>query len=516
MSSRVEEQLTNMTAVIREQCREAGLRTDGSSDVLVERWTNYCETRELRQQVEKLSTRKRERIDKHEQRRLDVNLWNAAKTGSAAQVLEALQAGANVNYACEDRQYYPLIRACRRYDDWDVAAAVVEVLIAHGASVLQPSLENVTPLHWAASHSNVKVAAILLENGARIDADDDGLESPVCYAARRLDDEAPAMVEFFISQNANYTGENRDGRNPLMIAAQEGTANVVRVILSHSSVETPGGDTNNLSAIVLATENILHGGEIIPLLMDAHRDDPKDDPHPYGTPNIVGGNNAMAHAIRCGNTAAVKALKRCVQGFTWEPTCGSSAFHSGGGDPLGIADEAAECGISVTPTMLLSYEMHRMPKVWAYLRRAGTPDVAKLFAALKYHGHESTWYWIALEMPNMRHPIEGCTLMHLAAEYNNYRGIDVLCSLWANPFLRDAKGRLPVDVTKDKDIRKQLHEYMHQAPRLEVIRWYGPFLYERAEAWMCCVVHWRVNRIRNIPKDVARMVLQRVMALEYV
>jgi ankyrin repeat protein len=521
MSSRVEDQLEGMTALLREQCKEAGLRTDGSSDVLVERWTNYCETRDLRAQVEKLSTRKRERIDDDDQYELNMELLDAAKSADVARVTAALDDGANVNYACSNKQRSALIHACRLQDDWDVASQIVELLVACGASVLQPEHKNVLPLHWAARRSSVKVVAILLKAGARVIADDSTQEVPLHYAARRSDEEGAKIMECLCSRGASgfpAVHTNWEGQVPLMVLAEHGTADMMRVYLSFSGYEPCGGDAGSRSALTLAARNIVHGAEIIQVLLDHHKDDNPDDGrgHPYGTPNMMGGDNAMAEALRYGNTAAVKALKRGLPLFKWPETSGTSAFSNGCGDPLGTADAVADCGISVVTGNIWHSHLYSMATPWVYLRR-GVPDVPKVFAALKSYGYQNAWRWIGLEMPNVRLPGKGSTLLHLAAKNRAWAAIEALCDIWANPFLRDAKGRMPVDlVSHDQQIAVRLREYMQQGPRREVVRWYGPFFLARAHAWMCCVVHWRFSGVRFIPKDVALMVVRRVMALEHV
>jgi uncharacterized protein len=113
----------------------------------------------------------------------------------------------------------------------DVAA--VRRLIQQQVDVNRPLADGATVLHWAAHSDNVAIADLLIAAGATMDATDDGGMTPLglaCYNA------SPAMVSRLLKAGANPNHGTRE--TPMMIAAQTGNVEVMKLLLAH------GGNAN--------------------------------------------------------------------------------------------------------------------------------------------------------------------------------------------------------------------------------------------------------------------------------
>ncbi|EGT36218.1 hypothetical protein CAEBREN_13583 [Caenorhabditis brenneri] len=123
-----------------------------------------------------------------------------------------------------------------------------------------------TALMYAAKalgDSQVPIATLLLEKGAKIDTDGNArVESEkfhgrtaLHYAA--LADNVP-MVQFLVDRNANKDKQDEDGRTPLMLAAKAGREKVVEFLVA-SGASLTIVDMKDKSAAQLATESYHHG-----------------------------------------------------------------------------------------------------------------------------------------------------------------------------------------------------------------------------------------------------------------
>ncbi|CAL2036730.1 unnamed protein product [Caenorhabditis brenneri] len=123
-----------------------------------------------------------------------------------------------------------------------------------------------TALMYAAralGDSQVQIATLLLEKGAKIDTDGNArVESEkfhgrtaLHYAA--LADNVP-MVQFLVDRNANKDKQDEDGRTPLMLAAKAGREKVVEFLVA-SGASLTIVDMKDKSAAQLATESYHHG-----------------------------------------------------------------------------------------------------------------------------------------------------------------------------------------------------------------------------------------------------------------
>jgi len=224
----------------------------------------------------------------------------AARQGDGELVTALVTAGANVRVATHLGGYTPLHLAAERG-----SAPIVKALIAAGAAVDARTSTGATPLMFAAGAGDTAAITALLDKGAAVEAkENDRSQTPLIFAAanNRLD-----VVKLLIARGANpnaatkltdlselsRNGVNPDGRNlavkpetrarttpprilvpglerqhlfneqvawqggmtPLLYAARQGHAEVVRALVD-AGVDVnqrKGGD--NASALLVATVN---------------------------------------------------------------------------------------------------------------------------------------------------------------------------------------------------------------------------------------------------------------------
>lgn len=507
-TDRVAKQLAAMEEVLREKCRELGLKTTGSGEVLVERLENYKEVEELKRLLKEGQTsasRKRGHVDEQDQAILDAQLLTMAKTGTLQEVQEALDNGADVGATCRFHAKSALVKACCRTDDDEMALSIVRLLISQGASVHQPSFGNQMPLHWACLSSTAAIVEVLLSARARVDWEDGNDETPLHLASSRCDEEAIRIVRVLVAHGANVNScPIGHDATPLCRAAQEGTPEVVEYLLAKKAGVNHFLYNDGNSALICAVQNTVHGPRIIPLLLNHGASKSSTDRN---------GRDAMHVACKYGNGDIVNSLAEHSPPGYWKSLLAwSHTYAVGCGDVLGVIDESA---VEVKASSFADLVLVDSRQAWATLRRA-VPDIPTIFTAMAHCRYTWTWNWVALELLNARHPVEGTTLFHVAAKANNTVGIQALMELWANPFILDANGRTCLDLTTDPVIRRNITAYSNQGPRREVVRWYGPCFLYRATAWMLCVERWKRTGRRSIPRDVALMVVHRVMDDEHV
>lgn len=529
--SRVKRQLADMEALLRERCTELGLKTTGSGEVLAERLENHREMAELRRQMDTMAeasvvSRKRKAVSKEEQAALDSRLRKAARHGGVAEVLQAIADGAKVNSFCprENHLSSPLTAACRRRDDWVAAAAIVDVLIEHGASVHQPSYGAMYPLHWAASLSSAQVVEKLLDNGACVSLlNDEARDTPVHCACCRDDDEAAAIVTILIAHGAAVGGYNINSHCPLDIAAEMSTPAVCNILLAQPCGDplpfgTAAGNARERSAFIGAAKNTLHGAVIADRILRARQSAGRDLAWSVMGTGDHGRASPMRTAFNRCNMGVVDVFCRWFPDADWTQDV-SDVFHfqmGGAADPLAAIDKAwSLCRTTSAPDEFETTPLVPFAATWAYLRRT-IVDVDQVFSVMEKCQDTLTWYWVGSELLQTRHPGTGRTLLHLAAQSANRAAVHTLTRLWINPFICDTEGSLASEMTGDPEIRTLLETYARQGPRREVVRWYGPFFATRARAWLLCVLRWRQNGTRHIPRDIAIMIVRHVMELEHV
>ena len=161
-------------------------------------------------------------------------LHEAALAGNRADVEKALEEGANVNataivlnpWGFENGGLTPLHLAALLNDNPEVAALLLE----RGADIKAEDDGGGTPLHGAArSNENPEVAALLLDRGADVHAKDNFFCSTPLHGAAVSNDN-PEVVALLLDRGADIEAKSAVGNTPLHVAAM-GNENLELVAL---------------------------------------------------------------------------------------------------------------------------------------------------------------------------------------------------------------------------------------------------------------------------------------------
>jgi len=120
-------------------------------------------------------------------------LWNASKSGDSKAVLEAIDAGADVN-ALDTRRS----RTGRRPLNWAAFYGhieIIEILLAAGANIDGTNLSGFTPIHHATENNEPESAAVLLKAGADTSIRNKKGKSPLDTATEGGFDSIVAMLD---------------------------------------------------------------------------------------------------------------------------------------------------------------------------------------------------------------------------------------------------------------------------------------------------------------------------------
>ncbi len=166
--------------------------------------------------------------------------------------------------------------------------AMVNLLLARGAKAGAPGRSDTTPLAAAAFNGSVPLVDMLLEAGADPDAADQSGKTPILYAAARgfkpiverllsagvdpnrryahdltllmwaaghandaPEDDGMTLVEFLLGKSERINDADDRGRTALMIAAESGHAQIVRLLIKHGAatgtLDNDGNSANDLA-----------------------------------------------------------------------------------------------------------------------------------------------------------------------------------------------------------------------------------------------------------------------------
>ncbi len=139
----------------------------------------------------------------------------------------------------------PLIMAIRTGD-----VALVELLIAKGADVKTKGARDYTPLHWAAKGGHVAIAEILLARGANSNAKALDGTTPLHEAAR---EGHAVVVESLLAKGAKVNAKTKKGQTALHEAARNGHTAVVQLLIAKGA-NVNAKDKNRTTPLYVAVE----------------------------------------------------------------------------------------------------------------------------------------------------------------------------------------------------------------------------------------------------------------------
>ena len=143
------------------------------------------------------------------------------RSGSAREVDEALQNGANVNAV---DKFGNLGWRALHWAACEGHADVIEVLLKHGANVNAKDNGGWTALHWAAKLGHADVVEVLLKHGADVNARDDRGWTAL-HVAGNAD-----VAEILLQHGADINAKDNDGKTALYFAQRNGCSNVVALL----------------------------------------------------------------------------------------------------------------------------------------------------------------------------------------------------------------------------------------------------------------------------------------------
>lgn len=145
-----------------------------------------------------------------------------------------IKKGADVNIADNEGVTpleYVLSDGQDNVDDKDNPNAVAILFIAKGANINGATGKG-SPLHGAASSGNLKMAALLIGKGAKVNARGQDGRSPLHSAAWNGKDK---MVELLVSKGADVNAKDDKGKKPADYAKEEGWTNIVDYLKKHGA-----------------------------------------------------------------------------------------------------------------------------------------------------------------------------------------------------------------------------------------------------------------------------------------
>jgi len=130
---------------------------------------------------------------------------------------------------------------------------VATLLVEEGANVSVKGYDGRIPLHWAAKRDSINVAKLLLnksKSSDEVNARDNNDNTPLHFAARFED--SLRVATLLVEEGADVSLKNEYGKTPLHEAAIYDAINVAKLLLNKSRDEMNARDNNNDTPLHLA------------------------------------------------------------------------------------------------------------------------------------------------------------------------------------------------------------------------------------------------------------------------
>ena len=184
-------------------------------------------------------------------------LHRACRAKQVAVANYLLDKGANLS-ARDEYQFPPLIRAC---DVPGQDLALIQRLIDQGADVNAQGYNGLTPLHKAAYSGDLKVAKLLIDNGADPNTYDNyhgpvgvgSISGTVLQVAINFSPNEE-MAQLLIGSGAKLNRKDSAGNTELHLAALKGYAELTRVLAGHGA-DVNAVNLNNRTALYYAAKH---------------------------------------------------------------------------------------------------------------------------------------------------------------------------------------------------------------------------------------------------------------------
>ncbi len=443
-------------------------------------------------------------VDEQRKRPRDAQeaLFVACKSGSLADVGDAVQDGANVN-AFNGDGFTPLMLACNRRD-WEVAEQIVSALLGHGPILWVADHAHRTCLHLAVMHSSVAVVSLLLKAKANAD-----IYALSCCCLRGMDDDVEIATLLLDA------GLDPDTAKVFVsLACMNGTAKLVELLLTRGGNWTR--DVTTIPSAVAACDNVQHGEEIIQVLVKHGIEVDAADEN---------GTTTLEYAFHRGGS-----MMRAVAPHI--PKNGQLAGmfpRSDCPDPIGSMTEATAFGFVPSASDFGECVRDGEPAAycWAMLRNGvpyhyngQTPD--DIFMCMAECVDSQLWKLVVAELGTTRHPLTHDTLLHMAACTDNLEAVRACRDWHINPLIRNNQGALAIEFATDAGVRAELASMVARFPNAPVTysfgrwlgQWFGPYFKQRARTWLLVSMRWRLSKTHDVQKEMQQRIMQFVAAAE--
>ena len=289
-------------------------------------------------------------------------LITACLTKQVAVANFLLDKGANVNVRDEFR-FTPLSRAAGVTGQ---DTALIQRLIEKGSDINSQGYNGLTPLHRAASSGDLKVAKLLIDNGADPNAYDKysgtievgSFSSTVLQTAINFSDRKEEMAKLIVESGARLNKKDRSGNTELHLAALKGYADLTWLLIKH------GADVNavnqyNRTALYYAAK---HGYRMTADALIA-----------------AGAKESTIGETNYGNAPQLTATLKGGEAYLWYLSVNSYAVKTKGHlllfNPLAI-DELSESGLVngyINLNELVGQKitiLFTLPQSWPYWTKA--------------------------------------------------------------------------------------------------------------------------------------------------
>ena len=208
---------------------------------------------------------------------------------------------------------------------------------AEGGGVILESEEHKKAVDVEFAHAvatgEVAKAAALLDQGAAIEGNAPGWDTPLCAAAARGD---LPMLHLLLRRGARLEAKGDHGRTPLLAASHEGKATSLSALLTAGATPAAVG-SDGKSALVLAAEKGYL--DVLELLLAAGAD---KNARVQSGPEA--GRSALLGAVEAGHAAVALALVRAGADVSAADASGRTALHECGFCPLEVCQALLERG----------------------------------------------------------------------------------------------------------------------------------------------------------------------------
>ena len=124
------------------------------------------------------------------------------------------------------------------YNSLDHSAGISQLSLERGAEVNTQNMDPITRLHWACYFGKLEMAIELLNDGAYVNAENTGGETPLHIASRGQYDSQEngiGIVQLLLGHGANVNAQDKGHITPLHLASYYGKLDIVLVLLYYDA-----------------------------------------------------------------------------------------------------------------------------------------------------------------------------------------------------------------------------------------------------------------------------------------